>query len=171
MSDAQEKRYCVISYQKADGCAPLVITRSLVIDKSGEWQLHINGHLVNATVVPLLASFPKVLPESDAFKLMTIVNDLNTCVGNPDPKFVTLGKAKKNRYFLSVKKEIVAYLDNNAVVTVNGETYPETVRCSECYLLTTEIRCPVCISYRASLTSQYHRSLKLNVKSNRVNYR
>ena len=99
VSHAQQKRYCVISYQKADECAPLVVTRFLVIDKTGEWQLHINGHLVDISVVPLLVSFPKVLPEFDAFKLMTIVNDLNKCVGNSDPKFVTLGKQKRTDIF------------------------------------------------------------------------
>ena len=173
VSDAhcQQKQYCIVSYQKADGRAPLVVTRSLVIDKAGEWQLHANGHLVDTSVVPLLASFPEVLPESDVLKLMSIVNELNTCVGNPELKFISLGKAKKNRRFLSVNKEVVAFLDSNAVVTVDGETYLETVRCSKCYLLTTEVRCPVCTSYCVSLNSQYHRSLKSNVKSNRVNYR
>ena len=82
VSDAhyQQKRYCVISYQKTDDCAPLVVTRSLAIDKTGEWQLNANGHFVNTSVVPSLASFPKVLPDSDIFKLMTIVNELNTYV-------------------------------------------------------------------------------------------
>ena len=54
VSDAhyQQNQYCVISYQKTDECAPLVVTDSLAIDKTGEWQLHANGHLVNTSVVP-----------------------------------------------------------------------------------------------------------------------
>ncbi len=168
-ADCQQKRYCIVSYQKAHGCARLVVTRSLVVDdETGKWQLHANGHLVGASVVPSLASFPEVLPESDILKLMPIVNEFTTCVGNPELKFVSLGKVKQ---FLSVNKEVVAFLDSNAGVTVNSETYPETVWCFKCHLLTTEVRCPVCTSYRVSLNSQYRCSLKSNVKSNRVNYR
>ena len=65
-----------------------------------------------------------------------------TCVGNPDPKFVSLGKKKCQ--FLSVANVIVAYIDGNACVTVGSETYPETVRCSGCLLLSESVRCLVC---------------------------
>ena len=36
---------------------------------------------------------------------------LNTCVGNPESKFVELGMARKNHQFLSLNKEITAYVD------------------------------------------------------------
>ena len=159
------------SYQKTDGSAPLVVTRSLEIDKTGEWQLHANGHFVNTSVVTSLASFPEVLPDSDIFKLMTIVNKLNTCVGNPELKFVSLGKQNRINNFYLLTKKFVAYLESNAGFTVDNETYAETVQYSKCYLLTTEVRSLVFTSYRVSLHSQYQRSLKSNVKSNRVNYR
>ena len=71
VSDAhcQQKQYCIVSYQKADGCAPLVVTHSLVIDKAGEWQLNANGHLVDTVPDKINLRFTRV--KCEIFHLTT----------------------------------------------------------------------------------------------------
>ena len=62
--------------------------------------------------VPSLHSFPVELNSDSTTLLLSQLADLNTCMGNPEQKFTVLGEAKKNGHFLSVRKEVVAYVDS-----------------------------------------------------------
>ena len=105
-SDA-DKRFCVVTYQKVDGSAPLVVTRSLVVNGTDRtWQLHIHGHLVNTSAVSSLLPFPSQLDNDSVIsELLSTVDKLATCVGNPEPIYVTLGKAKKTGNSFQQKKK------------------------------------------------------------------
>jgi hypothetical protein len=94
-------------------------------------------------------------------------------VGNPEQKFTVLGEAKKNGRFLSVGKEVVAYVDSNACVEVARHQYPSTVRCSKCHLLTDSMRCPECATYRKNLIAQHSRTVRRSssVRSKKTNLR
>ena len=83
-------------------------------------------------------------------------------MGNPEQKFTVLGEAKKNGRFLSVGKEVVAYVDSNACVEVGRHQYPSTVRCSKCHLLTDDMRCPECVTYRKNLIAVCRSSSGVN---------
>ena len=56
-----------------------------------------------------------------------LLDCLTVCAGQPDKKFVNFLESKKG-VLLGHKEEPVAHLDNNASVTLNGETFPQTVR-------------------------------------------
>ena len=95
-----DRKFCVIKYQKADNTAPVVVTCSIVVDGGSErtWQLHIHGHPVNTSLISSLSVFPStVKDESVISDLLTAVNQLKTCIGNPRPNYVNLGKAKKEQ--------------------------------------------------------------------------
>ncbi len=173
--DEQELRLCCISYQDAPGCSPLIVTRSLIIKPDCKWILHVNGHLVDPSVIPSLSTIPSSVSAETAGVLLENIGQLKTCPGNPDTRFVALGEKKKNGQFLSQSKAIVAYIDSGICVSDAGETYPSTIRCSNCHLLTDGSRCTNCRSYRRNLIAQALRTQKpkspYRLKKNHKNYR
>ena len=166
-------RLCQVTYQELQEASPLVVTRSLIVREDGSWVLHVNGHLVNPDNVPSLHSFPPLLSRDSISLLLSQLGDLRTCVGNPEQKYVALGEAKKKEQFLSEGRSVVAYVDRNACVVVNEQKYASTIRCSKCHVLTSNVRCSVCTTYRRSLNAQCSRAARLSnhVQSKNINYR
>ena len=170
---APDLRLCRITYQDLPGSSPLVVTRSLIVKQDHSWVLNVHGHTVDASKVPFLRTLPVELNSDSATLLLSRLADLNTCAGNPEQKFTALGEAKKNGQFLSVGKEVVAYVDCNACVAVGRHQYPSTIRCSRCHLLTDGIRCPECAAYRKNLLAQHSRAVRRSssVRSKKTNFR
>lgn len=166
-------KLCVVSYQELS-CPPLVLTRSVIIDRDRwSWQLHVHGKPVDPLNIPSLADTPVRLNCSTTSMLLSRLADLKTCAGNPDSSFVSLCKAKKNMQFESHDKRVVAYLDTYACVFIDGQCYSSTVRCSDCFLLSTNDRCDVCAQFRNNLRAQLSRSLRSRraFYSKNANYR
>ena len=157
VSNETELRLCQISRQDIPNIPPLAITRSLVVKSDCSWMLHIHGHRVDPSHIPTYDDTPFLDPTSTT-TLLQKVGSLNTCVGNPDPKIINLAKRKKNGQFLSQKQDVVAYLDVGTCVSIEGQDYPSTVRCSSCNLLTDGIRCEDCTGYRKTLLTLCSRS-------------
>ena len=151
------------------------MTRTLVVASTlHTWQVHINGHSLNPSLIPTLSDLPMVLSIPEISLLLSLLTDLTTCIGNPDHDFVDLGKAKRNEQFLSPTSNVVAYLDRNACVCLDGEYYPVTVRSSQCHLLidTALPRCPACSKFRHNLRAQLSRSSsRLSSIKMKTNYR
>ena len=94
---SSDLRLCVIGYQECEDSPPLVVTRSLVINGSQQtWQVHIHGHKLDPSVISNLADIPNNLDVNTASILLNRLSELNICAGNPEPKFISLGKTKKN---------------------------------------------------------------------------
>ena len=168
-----DMRLCQVSFQESAGCPPLVVTRSLVVKEDRSWQVHVHSHPIDLSIIPTIAGIPSELDRESATLLLSQIAELQTCVGNPEPKFIALGEAKKNGRFLSAAKEVVAYIDRSACVAVGGLQYPSTVRCSKCHLLTNNVRCSECITYRKNLIAQHSRASRHNSseQSKKINYR
>ena len=166
-------KLCVVNYQESESCPPLVLIRSVVINKTQwSWQLHVHGHQVDPSAIPSLADVPAQLNCSTASMLLSCLADLKTCAGNPDSSFVTLCKTKKNMQFMSSDKKVVAYLDTHACVFIDGDCYSSTVRCSDCLLLSNNVRCDICAQFRNSLRAQFSRSRSRRAfYSKNTNYR
>ena len=96
----------------------------LLIAKNCTWRVYVHGRLVDSC--PALSEIPKILTKKDASNLMSKLNNLNVCVGQPDTKFVDVCAAK-NGQILSHNKQVVAYLDSTACVS-DGQMYTKTVR-------------------------------------------
>ena len=169
----RELRLCQISSQALSSIPPLVVTRSIVVKADYSWMLHVNNHQVDPQNISSFVEVPPFLDASSTTSLLQAVCTLNTCVGNPDPKFIDLAKSKKNSQFLSSEKEVVAYLDSGFSVVVDGQQYASTVRCSSCHLLTDRLRCTNCGVYRSTLIAMSYRFEKRNttVQSKTTNYR
>ncbi len=173
VSSDLELRLCKISHQDFSDCAPLVITRSLIVKPDNSWILHVHDRRVNHHHIPSISDIPSCLDHDSLNLLLLKVCALNTCIGNPETKFTELGKSKKNGNFLSSDKNIVACLEYGYVTTVGGEKFPSTVRCSDCHLLTESQRCCACTSYRNTLFAASSRVGKNSqtVKHKTTNYR
>lgn len=152
-----ELRLCQISSQTMLCVSPLAVTRSLVVKADYSWILHVNNHLVDPQKIPSLSDFPSFVDAKATSDLLVAVCALNTCAGNPDPKFVTLAKSRKNAQFLSKKNEVVAYLDSGFCVLFDDQPFVSTVRCSSCPMLTDRSRCLVCGVYRNQLLTMSYR--------------
>ena len=101
--------------------APVVVTRSLVLESNHSWMLHIHGHRVDPSHIPSFDDKLHLDSASTIASLLQIVCSLNTCVGNPDTKIIELAKCKKNDQFLTLKHDVVAYLDAGTCVSIEGQ--------------------------------------------------
>ena len=63
--------------------------------------------------------------------------------------------AKKGR-ITSNNGKVVAYVDN-AHVELNGDVNTQTIRTSNCELISHSVKCSSCTKYRPTLRSMYHR--------------
>ena len=133
----------------------------------------MHGHQLDPSLVPNWLLFhPHWMAALLLCCMFQWLNQLKTCAGNPDVRFVTLAESRKNGRFLSSDKVVVAYLDSNACVTVDGQEFPVTVRCFMC-LLTERVHCSECVRYRKVLIPTYHRAIQdlPTKRSVKVNYR
>ena len=67
-----------------------------------------------------------------------------------------MAEAKKGK-LMSSSGDVAAFVDSNAAVQLNGQSYSVTVRSAKCQILTSAIKCPECISYRDIIRSIHHR--------------
>ena len=160
-----------ISHQQESQNSSPAINCSLVIKNDCTWQIHVHGHCLPQDS-PVLAEHPSVLNSTSAALLLSGLSHMNICPGNPEEKFTSIAATKRNGEFLSASSEIVAYLDKNGHVTMNGQMYTSTVRTTQCHLFSKESRCLVCTKYRKSLLVQHSRIVQTPANtSNKVNYR
>lgn len=88
--------------------------------------------------------------------LLNLVDTLTVCPGNPDGHFLEMADARKGR-FRSKTNETSAFVDMYATVSLNGESYPHTIRTSTCELLIHGGKCVSCKTYRAQLRTMHSR--------------
>ena len=95
---------CRVSYRELVGCPPLVVTHSLIVKQDHSWLLHVHGHVVDTLKVPSLDTIPTELNGASVTLMLSRVAELNTCPGNPEPKFIALGESKKNGLFVFISQ-------------------------------------------------------------------
>ena len=116
-------RLCCVAYQELEGCSPLVVTHFLIIKQDCSWVIHIHGHPVDPAAISLLSGIPDNLTHDSATLLLSCLEKLNTCIGNPKPKFISLGETKKKGQFLSVEKEVAYQLPNYIASCVSNSIF------------------------------------------------
>ena len=72
-----------------------------------------------------------------------------------------MAKARKGK-FLSLKKQVVSYLDSNCCIMFNGEIHSSTIRHSKCEFLMEGSLCKVCSSYCSNLNFMKQKSFKMS---------
>ena len=96
----------------------------------------------------VLSSFPERLTCETISTLLSKIDGLNICCGQPDENFVNMIKAKKGK-ITSCDSRVACFLDELA--------QPPTLRTSKCEVLCGTDKCSACTKHRPVLRSMFHR--------------
>ena len=116
----------------------------------------MHGHEIQPTMCPAISKMPAHLKVIDLHQFLVLLDKLTICPGHPDHYLISMAKQKQGT-FMSQGGDVTAYLDSNAAVELNGQTYGETIRSSNCHLLISSGKCQECVGYRSTLRSMHHK--------------
>ena len=94
----------------------------------------MHGHFIQPIMCPAISKMPAHLKVIDLHQFLVLLDKLTICPGHPDHHLIFMAKQKEGK-FMSQGGDVTAYLDSNAAVELNGQTYGETIRSSNCHLL------------------------------------
>ena len=137
-----------IQEEPSSSSQPLKLSHSVTVRSDLSVRIVVHGHELNSVTCDSL-SIPEQINVQTLTTLLLEIEKLNVCQGHPDKQFVHMVKDKKGR-LLNSSGEIAAYIDS----------YTETVRTSNCQLLTDKHRCSNCSIYRDTIRCMYHRWCK-----------
>lgn len=159
LSSSSERLQFVKLKEQTSSSYPLTVTHSIVVDRDLTWKVYVHGHQVNLPHIPIH------LEVGTLQQLLSTIDQLiNVCAGHPDTRFIDMVEAKKGS-LKSSTGSVSAYMDSNAAVELNGQSHSKTVRSTRCQLLSSASKCPVCVAYRDTIRSTYHRWVKTCRKS------
>ena len=135
--------------------------------------MHVHGQLVPLHSCTPLNSFPSVLDPATANRLVSLIDTLHVCPGNPEIHFTTLCNSR-NGHIEAADGRVKAFLDTYYPVRMNGQHYSSTMRTTSCALLVTGTKCTSCKLYRVvlrALRSKTMRCPHATHITSHVNYR
>ena len=150
---------CKIGHQNTITSQPAVVTTCLSIYKDLSWRLHVHGKVVNIEDCTALADTPVSLSTTSTVELLSLIDRLNVCVGNPDPRFTELCELQGGK-IKAADGTTSSFTDDFFSISLDGEEYQSTVRSAKCSILTNNIRCDACKNYRATLRALCSRQLR-----------
>ena len=122
----------------------MVVTHSLVVTQDLSWTLTVHGKEVDPQTCSALSCTPSTLSIATLQTLLSTLDKAAVCPGHPDQQFLSMLEAKKGKLSSRDGYTVVAYVDSHCPVTLNGETYPKTVRYSSCQMVVCGAKCPSC---------------------------
>ena len=136
----------------------LKISHSVVVNLDLSWKITVHGYEVTSEVCStLFDGIPSVISSSTQLtNLLYRIDALNVCPGYPDKHFVSMVQSKKG-ILLNSAADVAAYVDDKYDVHYEDHRFSETVRTSDCLILTKDKRCSQCTSYQQNLCSIYNR--------------
>ena len=146
-----------------------VVTHTLTVHEDLSWTLFVNHHKIEPATCSALASFPSALNSRTLNRLLSSLDQLPVCSGQPDPDFVHMVTDKKGK-ILSPKGAVVAYVDDTPV-ELHQAVYSKTVRTTDCEIICHSVTCLSCKKYRSTLRSMHHRLKKQTKPSKYTNDR
>ena len=147
-------KLCKISSEASSSGQPLIVTHCLSVSSNLQWSVSVHDHEVKQSNCPALASVSKELTPQSLECLLTLVDSLNICIGQPDDHFVEM-VSSKNNILKSQDGSVMAIVDDH----LNGEVLTKTVRTTRCELLLDGdcMKCTPCKTYRPTLRTLYNR--------------
>ena len=144
-NDLKNLLLCRISSQACSSSVPLQMTHCVKVERDMSWSLFVYQHHVDITKSSALTSFPFTISSESLTTLLSRLNTLSICIGQPDSHFVKMVSAKKGKV-VSQDGQTVAYVDEG-----------NTVRTTNCELVSQSSKCQSCKAYRTNLRSMYNR--------------
>ena len=154
---------CKLASQFSSSQKPLVIIQCLTVDDTLHWSLFLHNHEIKHVKCTGLALVPERLKPYTFVLLLSLVDRLEVCAGQPDEHFIAMAVARKGS-FTSLDGHTVAVFDRYAPVFFNGESFSRTVRTASCKLLVHGVKCDPCKTYRATLRTRYNRWCRRSTK-------
>lgn len=108
----------------------LHLSHCLTVHNNYMWTLFVHNHRVTASNCPQLSNHFSIKNAANLNSLLTEIDKLTLCSGQPDTHFVDMVTAKKCQ-IMSNDVSIKAYIDS-VEVEFDGQAYPKTVRTSAC---------------------------------------
>ena len=105
--------------------------------------------MVNTSNCVALVNLPLTLDAASTAELLSLIDTLNICIGNPEHKFVQLCELNGDE-LKAADGTIASFKDGNFPVMYEGETFQSTVRSTKCNILTKDIKCEVCKCVRVT---------------------
>ena len=124
------------------------------------WRLFVHGRVVNTSNCVALVNLPLTLDAASTAELLSLIDTLNICIGNPEHKFVQLCELNGDE-LKAADGTIASFKDGNFPVMYEGETFQSTVHSTKCNILTKDIKCEVCKGYRATLRALCSRQQRI----------
>ncbi len=133
------------------------VTYTLTVKTDLTCSLIVANHEVNFNCLEALQPYAGPVNQEKLCVLLTILENLNVCCGQPDLHFVKMVLAKKGA-ILGQDGRVSAFVDNE-IVMLSGMVYQRTVRTGDCDILCPApgSKCSKCADYRANLRSLYCR--------------
>ncbi len=153
-------KLCQVSGSSA---IPSVVSHSLNVFEDCTWSLYVYTNRVEVENCVALSRFPSHLCPDMLRNLVNSVDKLPVCAGHPDTHFVEMLQGKKG-VILASNGQTVAYLDHSRV-ELNGTSYFQTVRSSQCQLIGNVAKCDPCKKYRTNLRAIHNRWHKRQISS------
>ena len=129
---------------------PAVVTTCLSIFTDLTWKLYVHGKVVSVSGCTALAHTPATLNPTFTAELLSQIDTLNVCIGNPDHRFSALCEMHGGE-FKAADGTIASFKDNYYPIKFEDEIYQSTIRSTKCSILTENTKCEVCKNYRATL--------------------
>ena len=145
MSTKEYARYVKLTEQPSSHQPLPSLTASQSCNPDLTWKVWVHGHEVNKVECAPIQNISDHLNSKAACssQLMVTLNTANVCAGHPDLHLCSFIDAKHNK--LTRKNgNVVAYLGTTCCVTLNGETYQQTIRTASCQLLVHGAKCGAC---------------------------
>lgn len=135
---------------------PPNVSRAVSVNVDGTWKVYVHNHALSSSCESLKVVSKIITGLDSLIQLIELVDGLRVCAGHPDVNFVSFCLAKKGK-FTSQDGEEVAYVDSYLPISLNGESYLQTVRTNECELLVRTPKCAACKKYRKTIRTLYNR--------------
>lgn len=145
--------------EQSTSSQPIVISHALKVYSDLSWSLSVHGHEVSKAACALVLKLTENSSVKEISSAISSLERLTVCPGHPDMHFVDMVTAKKGK-LLSPSGDISAYIDSNASVQLNGQTFTQTIRSSKCKVISSSGKCSECVGYRDTLRAMHHRWAK-----------
>ena len=131
------------------------VTHTLTVNSDLTCCLVVNKHLVNFDSCSALHSFSAPMTQEKLSALLSLLDRLIVCCGQPDDHFVKMVVTSKKGKILSPAGIVAAFVDNDMVTFIF--LHHQTVRTSDCEILSLSSRCSKCALYRNNLRTMYNK--------------
>ena len=150
----QSMKMCKLSSVPSTSTQPLVVVCCLTVHQNLSWTAHVYGNEIKRATT-CLSSIPVYLDTKSMPQLISLLDRVSVCPGNPDSHFLAMADARKGKF-------PTAAIDESIPVIINGKTHSRTVRTNSCQIVVavSDTRCSSCKSYRNQLRATYSRWLK-----------